>query len=149
MKEKKIDQLIKSNRSLATYHPVTGKVVFPDIDRVRGMTSEQISNLKFTSVAWYQDMVATIGLFTSDGQEYRAGTAYEYNCADSFRDQKIVKVEVYLYEDRAIGQINFYMKDGNLVQLGSNSCATGARDIFEISENEQLIGCELETCKNG
>ena len=85
----------------------------------------------------------------SDGQTCRAGTLYEYNNSFDFPlDQKIVKVEVILYNTWGIGQIRFYGKNGMLVKLGDDSFATGAKETFLIGDNERLIGCELDHSKD-
>jgi len=76
---------------------VTGKVVFPDLGRIRAMTLEQIRNLSITKVQWHQDHVDTLGFTLSDGQTCRAGNSYNYNNSFDFpADKKIVKVEVTL-----------------------------------------------------
>ena len=81
----------------------------------------------------------------SDGQTCKAGTAVNYNNSFDFPlDQKIVKVEVILCDTRYIGQIIFYGKNGIIKKLGSDSCATGAKETFLIGDNERLIGCELD-----
>ena len=81
----------------------------------------------------------------SDGQTCRAGNAWEYNNSFDFPlDQKIVKVEVILWDTYRIGQIIFYGKNGMLVKLGLDQDATGAKETFLIGDNERLIGCELD-----
>ena len=81
----------------------------------------------------------------SDGQTCRAGTYDDYNNSFDFPlDQKIVKVEVILDGTWGIGQIIFYGKNGIIKKLGSDSCATGAKETFLIGDNERLIGCELD-----
>jgi len=40
MKEKMIGSIIKSNRSFGTNDPLTGKVLLPDMNKIRKMTFE-------------------------------------------------------------------------------------------------------------
>jgi hypothetical protein len=102
IKGKIIDSICKSGRDLGEGQPVTGKVVFPDLGRIRAMTLEQIRNLSITKVQWYQDCVVTLGFTLSDGQTCRAGTL-DYNRSFDFpADQKIVKVEVTLNRDGSL-----------------------------------------------
>ena len=145
MKDKIIGSIVKSSRDLATAQAVTGKIVFPDMAIIGGMTLEQINNLTITKVQWFQDHVYTLGFTLSDGQTCRAGTSNNYNNSFDFpADQKIVKVEVILHATTWIGQIIFYGKDSILKKLGSDKFATGPKKTFMIGENERLIGCELE-----
>ena len=67
LKGKIVDSICKSGRYLGKWEPVTGKVVFPDLGRIRAMTLEQIRNLSITKVQWYQDYVNTLGFTLSDG----------------------------------------------------------------------------------
>ena len=53
----------------------------------------------------------------------------------------------------AIQQINFYHHEERLVTVGNSDDwyvmeYGGRREIFEIADNEQLIGCELDHCKD-
>ena len=143
MIERRTGSIVKSNHFVNSYEAVTGKIVFPDMNRIRGMTLEQLVNLSITKVQWTQDNVHVLGFTLSDGQTCKAGT-YDYNGNFDFpADKKIVKVEVIKHSNY-IGQIIFYSKEGVLSKLGSDSYATGARDTFLIGDNERLIGCELE-----
>ena len=148
MKERMVGSIVKSSRILATGQAVTGKVLFPDMDRIRGMTLEQLTNLKIKKVQWYEGNICTLGLTLNDGQSCRAGS-YDYNNNFDFpTEEKIVKVEVILNNGNWIGQINFYGKDGILKKLGRDIEATGAKESFLIGDNERLIGCELEHGKD-
>ena len=113
MKDRMIDSIVKSNRSLATAQPVTGKVIFPDMALIRTMTLDQLTKLTITKVQWYQDYCHILGFTMSDGQTCKAGTNCDYNNSFDFcADIKIVKVEFFLTNDKYMGQINFYGKDG-------------------------------------
>ena len=43
-----IGSIVKSDRSLGTCYPVTGKVVLPDMNLIRAMTVEQLRSLTIT-----------------------------------------------------------------------------------------------------
>ena len=145
MKERIPGSIVKSNHFVNSLGAVTGKIVFPDMNRIRGMTLEQLVNLSITKVQWREDHVHVLGFTLSDGQTCKAGN-YDYNGNFDFpADKKIVKVEVIkTYGAKNIGQIIFYSKEGVLSKLGSDEYATGTRDTFLIGDDERLIGCELE-----
>ena len=66
--------------------------------------------------------------------------------------KKITKVDhiIHRHEDR-IMQMNFYHNEERLVAVGeteevvdrSGRVVFGRREVFEIADDEQLIGCEL------
>ena len=93
-----IGSIVKSNRSLGTRTAATGKVVFPDMDRVKAMTLKQLTYLSIAKVQSHQsDVLYTLGFTLSDKQTCKAGTLREYNKSYDFPpDQKIVKVDVIL-----------------------------------------------------
>jgi hypothetical protein len=83
-----------------------------------------------------------------------AGNKFELNRSHSFDpSKKITKVEVMicLYE-KWLYQINFYHQQQRLVSVGSSDDDAKdyiiRREVFEIADDEQLVGCELDHGKH-
>ena len=89
----------------------------------------------------------------NDGQKCKAGTEYGSDEESHFFDptKKITKIETFIDTDeRSILQIHFYHHEERLVMAGKEiskvmrAVFVGRKEVFEIAEDEQLIGCELE-----
>ena len=67
--------------------------------------------------------------------------------------KKITKIECILGKnEQKIRQINFYHHEERLAKVGlldgDLKMRAGRREVFEIADDEQLIGCDLDYCKN-
>ena len=94
----------------------------------------------------------TIGFTLNDGQTCKAGTE-DCNKSHSFDPtKKITKIEVIIYKhEKMIMQINFYHHQQRLVKVGYGDGGVktwgGRVELFEIADDEQLIGCKLNETK--
>ena len=110
---------------------------------------EELRQLTAKKVEW--KTVIILGLTLNDGQSCKAGTR-EFTNNHSFDPTKnITKVEVIIHKSELFNcQTNFYHHEERLVAVGrSDDYANkfGARkEIFNIADDEQLIGCELNHC---
>ena len=113
------------------------------------MSLQELRNLTITQVQWYGNIVS-LGFTLSDGKNCRAGTSYDFNRSHVFDpSKKITKIvtTVNKYEDY-ITQINFFSGEELLCKVGLNDgydWMKGGRDVaFEIADDQQLIGCQLD-----
>jgi len=140
---------MKSNCLVVPGKPIIGKVVLPDVNQIREMTLEQLTNLTITKVLWHQSYdISSLCFILSDGQACRAGTNRKHSF-DFPNNQQIIKVEVFTSKRSCrIKQFIFYGKHGVLVKLGKGQNAQGEKLTFDIGENERLIGCKLLHTEN-
>ena len=61
------------------FEPVTGKIVFPDINQLENKTLEELKQLRITKVSTYHANFVTCAFTLSDGQSCRAGKNYDFN----------------------------------------------------------------------
>ena len=126
------------------------------MEELNNKTYQELRSLTITQVQWIE--CYSIGFTLSDGQTYRVGTL---DCEDShtFDPQKKITKVVCKYGDDELRQIKFYCKEEKLVGLGiSDEEIEEIReedpnilieeDIFEIADDEQLIGCEIDHFAN-
>lgn len=90
-------------------------------------------------------------MILSDGESCKAGTKFEFTHSHTFnKNKKISKVDVIINKgEDLILQINFYSGEERLVLVGCSDDWVSLDDrveTFEISADEQLIGCELSYC---
>ena len=92
-----------------------------------------------------------LGFSLNDGQSYSAGltmTIYDRHFFDPTK--KITKIECNIgWSSIGILRINFFHHQEKLVQVGSPNDdrvkeLTEKTEIFEIGEDERLIGCKLD-----
>ena len=111
-------------------------------------TFEELKNLNITKIEAYVNTIVTLGMTLNDGSACKAGILHpNYNtCFNIDPTKPIAKIEMIMTKEETIlGQINFFDKNGgNLYKIGHDSCATGRRETFLISEDERLIGCEID-----
>ena len=109
----------------------------------------ELRNLTIKRVQWND--IASLGFTLTDGQTCKAGSD-EFCDSHIFEpSKKITRVECIITEyEREIVQINFYHDGERLVMVGKNDDEVkehggdGRKEVFEIAEDEQLIGCELD-----
>ena len=102
----------------------------------------------------WDDKLASFGLTLTDGLTCKAGTN-NFNESRTFDPtKKITRIEVFILKyELNIDQINFCCDEQILVMVGGTNnvfevLKNGGRvEIFEIAEDEQLIGCELHQYK--
>ena len=110
-------------------------------------TWEELRNLTITRVYWYSYLL-TLGSTLNVGQSYLAGTRGFNNDHTFDPTKKITRIEcIFAKNEQTIYQINFYHHQQRLVAVGINDdlikAHGGRREVFEIGEDEQLIGCKL------
>ena len=114
---------------------------------------EEIRKLRITQVQWF-GYVVTLKITISDGQTCKAGApTVNFDKSHKFNpSKKITKVECIIKkcEDWII-QINFFSGKQKLVNVGYSDYdvarmigVVGRKEVFEIADDEQLIGCELD-----
>ena len=92
------------------------------------------------------------GFTLSDGWSKKAGKRFDFDQSYTFDPaKKISQVEVIISKDGTnIIKINFYHHGERLVAVGCSDedvvLFGGRVEVFEIADNEQLIGCELDFC---
>ena len=103
--------------------------------------------LYVNKVEWYS--VETLSFTLSNGEYCTAGSQKVIKSHKFDPNKKITKVEC-IFEKTGYGflQINFYSGQETLVQVGASDDRVikrygGRVEIFEIEDDEQLIGCEL------
>lgn len=127
---------------------ITGANCLPNMLTLDKKNAEELRNLRIVQVQWYFSY--TLDFTLNDGQTLKTGTTRDFYNGHTFdRNKKITKVEVVISNDkRGVLQINFYSGEELLVKLGWPGewyKANGGRvEICEITEEEQLIGCQLE-----
>ena len=73
---------------------VTGRVEFPDMNKLAHFTKDELKELKITEVSWNDVMTYTFGLKLNDDQNCKAGNL-EFEHTHGFDiTKKITKVEV-------------------------------------------------------
>ena len=104
--------------------------------------------LYINKVEWYS--IYTLSFTLSNGEYCTAGSV-KVNESHTFEpNKKITKVECIINKDELwITLINFYSGQETLVQVGMkydhDVMKYGGRvEVFEIEDDEQLIGCELD-----
>ncbi len=106
-----------------------------------------MNNLSINQVEWYKDYTLS---FTLSNGEYCTAGSEEVDKSHKFDPKKkISKVEVIIYSNEdSILRINFYSGQETLVNVGADDWFVkkygGRVEIFEIADDEQLIGCELD-----
>ncbi len=121
-------------------------MIIPNMAEIN-KSMRDLRNLTFMKVEWYGLLALSITL--NDGQTCKAGANIEVNESHTFdRAKKITKIECIIENNEwNILQINFYHGEERLVAVfwSDNFVKRdGARvEVFEIAEDEQLIGCEL------
>ena len=127
---------------------LNGTSSIPSMPALTGKSWQELRNLFFTQVQWYNNWA--IGFTLSDGKTCKAGN---YGFTNSYffnQTKKITRIECIIYnQEDYILQINFDHHGERLVQIGRNDdwveiCGGGRREVFEIAEDEQFIGCELD-----
>ena len=124
-------------------------VCIPNMLELGNKSAEELKNLVITKVNW-KWFIRTLSLTLNDSQTCLIGTL---DCDKShFFDlsKKITKIESIINKfETMICQINFYHNGERLVEVGRTgesfvSKHGGRVEVFDIAEDEQLIGCELD-----
>ena len=122
-----------------------GTVSSPNILSLRNKNWEELRDLNIAKVQWYHHF--TFGFTLSDGQSCKAGTTYDFKKSHSFDpNKKITKVETIIHEiyTAQFIQINFYHNEERLVAVNDTHSGNERREVFDILDDERLIGCELD-----
>ncbi len=108
-----------------------------------------MNNLSINKVEWFD--IETLSFTLSNGESCTAGSRYKVNKSHTFDpNKKITKVECIINKStQYIMRINFYTGQKRLVLVGNDyddyvKEYGGRIEIFEIADDEQLIGCELD-----
>ena len=136
-----------------TAKSVTGREKIPDVHKLACCKNMQdLQNLTITQVQWKSN--STIGFTLNDGQNCKVGRR-DFSRSHTFDPaKKITRVETLIHKDEdVIIQIYFYHHQQKLVQVGWENDGYVKRDggrieVFEIADDEQFIGCELDHDKN-
>ena len=92
-------------------------------------------------------------LFLNDGQSCKAGQKFDVHKSHIFDPtKKITRVRVIISKGEIFfNQISFYHHQERLVTVGWSDQMVkkekGRMVIFNIADDEQLIGCELDQCE--
>ena len=112
---------------------------------------QALSKLTIKEVSW--NNIYSIGFTLSDDQTCKAEKYAFTNNYIFDQAKKITRVEVIIRNDEfMILRINFYHQQQRLVMLGETddeevNYLFGRVEVFEIDEDEQLIGCEIDYCQ--
>ena len=143
-----IDSITRSSQIIGTKAVLLVKstVNAPKMLDIANKSVLELRSLKISQVQWWSN--GTLGFTLNDGQSCKAGTFSDLIKTHVF-SEKINKIEVIIdkYEER-ISEINFHCQKQELVKLRWSYDA-GRKVVFEISADEQLIGCELHKESNG
>ena len=138
--------IIKSKRIIANnvVSSVIGICSVPDLSKIASF--EEFKRLRISKVQW--NFINTVGLTLNDGQYGRAGGWRDFNSSYSFDPKKkITQIEVFIHKyECMINSINFYHHQQRLVSVGTGKSVKtheGRVEVFDIAEDEQLVGCEL------
>ena len=105
-------------------------------------------NQSIAVVEWLaKDEISTLKFKMSHGKIMRAGPLHDQMERYRFEPQdKVVQIDVTQHKStKRVGQIVFYGQNGVLVKVGKDSAATGAKQVFKISPDEELICARLES----
>jgi hypothetical protein len=144
------DRIIKSRHIIARKQTesVFRTSTVPNLTTLPFKNLEELRKLAIAKVKWSGILLTELGLVLSDGQSFNAGIK-DMNESKTFEiSKKITKVECLLDTDeRVFLGIFFYHGKERLISLRFGFFpGTGyseKREVFDIAENEQLIGCEL------
>ncbi len=146
-----LKSIVKSKRIIPNnlVEDITGTVVLSDMLSLAKRSLEELRKLRIIKVKWIGIATYSLGFTLSDGQTCKAGRNgfSERHTFDPAK--KITKVECIISNsENSILQTNFYHKEERLVAVGwddENVKKFGLRkEVFEITDNEELIGCELD-----
>ena len=153
-----VNSIVRSQRIIGT--GAVGKVVYnktiPDVETLTSLSLQELRNLTISKCSWY-GVITTLDFALNNGQSLRSGKKYNFGKSHIFDPiKKISRIQCILMKyEHYILQINFYHHDERLVQLGctddsmyQNFGGGGRIEVFEIAENEQFMGCELESCES-
>ena len=142
-----LKSIIESQQMIGKYSVLTNHVSLPDLKTFSNITLQSLRKLHITQVSWND--IFNIEFTLSNGQFCNAGTDFRYdqNHFFDFRE-KITRIEVIIKRnERSICQMNFYHHQQRLVAVGYPDDYVEERggrvEVFEIGEDERLIGCRL------
>jgi hypothetical protein len=129
---------------------ITSKLAIPDMKFLHRKNFSELRNLALFQIKWNK-YLSNIGLTLFDGQSINFETTTYTQIYVCNPNKKITKVECIIHEDESrIIRINFYSGQETLVQAGGDDDDVeedgGRVETFEISPDEQLIGCEITHC---
>jgi len=122
-------------------------VSLPDVKKLVEKSLEEIRNLTFTKVRW--SGISTLGFTLNDGTNCKVGTLPFFKSHTFDPDKKITRIESIIdNNENKIIHINFYHWTERLVAVGDsdylhNLIVKGRIEVFEMAEDEKLIGCKL------
>ena len=128
------------------YFPRRNKIV-SNLNQLAKKSFEELTNLKLKEVQWNENNLIRLEL--SDGQFIKAGNGRKLTSAYTFDiTKKITRVEVILENiEWKIIRINFLSAQDTLVKVGFDDGFVdrhgGRVELFEIADDEHLIGCEV------
>ena len=147
-----ISSIVKSKRIIgnSAVSKVTGTKRIP---HMATLGTKSLAELKVLTISQVQQWSAsTISFTLNDGQSCTIGKSLEYNRSHVFDPaKKITRIEVIISKYEAdIFQINFFHHQQRLVIVGFEDNMLdkfgGRKEVFDIADNEQLLGCELDYC---
>ena len=99
-------------------------------------------------------MISTLSFILNDGQSVKAGSDYFEDSQTFDPTKKITRVEVIIGKsETCIQQINFFSGEERLVTVGMDDDYVKKYrrrvEKFEIADDEQLIGCQLDENTSG
>ena len=121
----------------------------PEVQELTEKNLQELKDLTITQVSWGIN-IYTLGFTLSDGSKCKAGILYATEGFHTFDPaKKITKVEAFISQsENFINQINFFHHEERLVRMGMTDSVVkkefGRREVFEIADDEQLIGCRLD-----
>jgi hypothetical protein len=147
-----LKSIIKSKKAIGrnAFKRLTGMSPIPDIATLANKSWQELRSLTISQVQWFENR--TIGFTLNDNQSCKAGSKVNFKSIHNFDPaKKITKVECIIDDSlHFVEQINFYSYKEILVRVGWTEEVGkyyGGKEVFDIAEDEQLIGCELDHCK--
>ena len=125
-------------------HSVKNRVIFPNMQKLAKKSVTELRGIKLKNVWWIGFRM--IGFTLNDGQSSKEGNTPKCFGKDFDPKKKITSVECLIdKEEVSFNQINFYSGTERLARIGDREDRTDddRREVFNIAEDEQLIGCEL------
>ena len=114
------------------------------------MSLQKLRNLAITKVYWHGS-IPSLGFTSSDGKSCRAGRQFNFTKSHVFDPSKKITKILTTVEKKGwwIEQIKFFSGEEELCRVGYTDDDWMLRqqcevESFEIADDEQLIGCQLD-----
>ena len=143
------NSITKSKRIIGNLavRQVEGSMTVPNLKKIASF--EDLRQFRITQMESYSTL--TLGFRLNDGQTCKAGSYHDFTSRFIFEsEKKITRIEHIIQKNETIIlRINFYNQQQRLVKVGctddsSVADVSGRREVFEIAEDEQLIGCKID-----